>query len=65
MDSVFSFVVHKEMCVLESTVNGTNTCLGCSGSHYHFTEKEDRAPVTFAGGLTLRRFDTELGHCCP
>lgn len=65
MDSVFSFVVHKERCVLESMVNGTNTCLGCSGSHYHFTEKEDRAPVPFAGGLALRRFDTEMGDCWP
>lgn len=66
MDSVFSFVVHKEKCVLESVVNGTSAGLGCSGSHYHFTEKEDRAPVPplLAGSLLgdLTQSWETLGH---
>lgn len=42
MDSVFSFRVRKERCVLESMENVINAGLWRSGSHYHFTEKEDR-----------------------
>lgn len=68
MDSVFSFVVPKERCVLESVVNGTNAGVGRSGSHYHFTEKEDGAPVppllvgSLLGDLT-QRWET-VGHAC-
>ena len=47
------------MC-LRINANGTNAGVGCSGSHYHFTEKEDGAPVppllvgSLLGDLTQR-----------